>query len=64
VPFNKTTIMTLVPRYVLINKLDTPVIIRQRMGDLESKTNKKYNFMKTKIDSQSNLHLNIGKRHG
>ena len=36
-PFNKTTIITVVPYYVIINKLNRPVLIRQRCGKLEKR---------------------------
>jgi hypothetical protein len=29
VPFNKTTIITVVPRHVIVNKLECPILIRQ-----------------------------------
>lgn len=29
-PFNKTTIVTIVPRYIILNKLGMPIVIKQR----------------------------------
>ena len=32
-PFNKTTVLTLVPRYVIVNQLETPIVIMQKSSD-------------------------------
>ena len=66
VPFNKTTIITVVPRHVIVNKLECPILIRQQCGDLDKKTNKTRVFKYIKVDFRSsnfqeNLHLNFGK---
>jgi hypothetical protein len=29
-PFNKTTTLTLVPRYVILNQLEIPIVIKQK----------------------------------
>lgn len=32
-PFNKTTVLTLVPRYVIVNQLGSPIVLMQRSTD-------------------------------
>jgi hypothetical protein len=32
VPYNKTTVLTITPRYVIVNKLDYAVLIRRPLG--------------------------------
>ena len=54
----------MVPRYVVINRLKRPLLIRQMYGDYTKKSRyhqvtKKYNFIKIASgeDAQTSLHL-------
>ena len=77
VPFNKTTIITVVPYYVIINKLSRPVLIRQRCGKLEKRdmklasetrmtpnTQATYNYLVVPANGQKDMNLNSYKAPG
>ena len=34
-PFIKTTVLTLVPRYVIVNQLNSPIVVMQKSQDLK-----------------------------
>ncbi len=39
-PFNKTTTLTLVPRYVILNQLEIPIVIKQKNTSSSNQANK------------------------
>lgn len=63
VPFNKTTILTIVPRYAIINKLPYPILIRQACGPEPRKSsNERQQYQYKKVNcleglNKENFHL-------